>query len=68
MTNTLQPISSDAEGHSNEMGNSSVGVGMAALTKKLDSDQSEINRYGIKNTENTADSALVASYIEELNN
>ena len=67
MSNTLQPISSECGG-SNELGNSSIGV--AILTKRTNATPSEENKTGVnKNTDHTehSDSALVASYIQEVN-
>ena len=65
LSNTLQPISSEAGANSNDMGNSSFGA--ARLAKETNGTPSEVNQTGVnKNTEHS-DSALVASYIQEVN-
>ena len=67
MKNTLQPISSEASGHSNNLAGSSVGQGFANLTKQTDATPSEVNNTGNHLNTGHTDSAFVASYIEDVN-
>ena len=62
LSNTLQPISSDAGGTSN-VGGSSIGIANASPNKKgMNQTMSDANQNAVMPTDHS-DSALVASYI-----
>ena len=67
LSNTLQPISSDAGGNSNDFGSSSVFLSPPGF-KKSGTNQSDSNQPAVLKNTVHSDSALVQSYIEEVNN